>query len=59
MNDYCPSCKTSTEFEEYKNPLRMKCKTCGYEMGCLRWKRLFRGQGHKIKELEKFHRERR
>ena len=45
--DYCPSCKGSVTFEEIKNPLRMKCKTCGYETGCLNWKLNYRWKGDK------------
>jgi len=43
--DYCPSCKESVEFEYLEHLVRMKCKTCGYEMGCLKWKLHYRGQG--------------
>jgi len=45
MSDFCLSCKLPTEFEEYQNPLRMKCKTCGYDVGCLKWKLHYRGKG--------------
>ena len=44
-SDYCPSCKGSVTFEEHQNPLRMKCKTCGYEVGCLKWKLHYRRKG--------------